>query len=58
MTPDQNKRLTQYLTGPEFLRDANEAIAEACADLRAHGIEPAGTKRPPPQEEKSKTSST
>ncbi|APR34321.1 hypothetical protein [Paraburkholderia sp. SOS3] len=33
-------KLGRYMRSPEFLKRANEAVAEAVRDLEAHGIRP------------------
>nr|WP_311527967.1 hypothetical protein [uncultured Ralstonia sp.] len=33
-------KLGQYITSPEFLRRANEAVAKAVRELEAKGIKP------------------
>lgn len=45
MRADQAGKLVQFVSSGEFLKRANEAIGQACDDLRAHGIEPIGIDR-------------
>lgn len=33
-------KLGRYMRSPEFLKRANEAVAEAVRDLKSHGIRP------------------
>jgi hypothetical protein len=33
-------KLGRYMRSPEFLKRANEAVAEAVRDLESHGIQP------------------
>lgn len=33
-------KLGRYMRSPEFLKRANEAVAEAAGDLELHGIQP------------------
>jgi len=40
MRADQAAKLAQFVSSGEFLKRANEAIGQACDDMRAHGIEP------------------
>jgi hypothetical protein len=40
MRADQAGKLAQFVSSGEFLKRVNEAIGQACDDLRAHGIEP------------------